>query len=508
MESKQVQHSSSRRIVLATASAGVLLFQGSSAFVAPKFQSSLPAYSPNPFGTQTTIYDPINHAARQMLPDLKQRISRRNIKALIMSAEPLVVGMFGGGTVGGGVYQICKKKQELFKSLGADVRIKKICVKSLNKPRDFVVDSETEVVTDYSAILDDPEINCIVEVMGGVTDAKTVLFGALSKGKHVVTANKALLAKYLPELQDLLARNPQASFGFEAAVCGGIPIIHTLQQDYLGDDICKVLGIMNGTTNFMLTKMANQGADYADVLKEAQALGFAEADPTADVEGHDVQAKIALVAKLAFGVSVPMESIPTVGISSVSSIDFQYAAAMGSTIKLAGCAKLNGNRDQLSVYVSPVIVPKSHPLASANFATNIVEITSENMGSTSYVGPGAGRFPTANSIVNDILRAARGETTAPFPVNTKLPIQNDYFCKHYIRVKVRDGLGITRVVGELAEKHGISINAILQNPITDHNNVDFVVTTEEARVSAVKAFCSDLSEQPFSLQRPVVMTLL
>mmetsp|Transcript_25725 Transcript_25725/g.41800 ORF Transcript_25725/g.41800 Transcript_25725/m.41800 type:complete len:499 (-) Transcript_25725:291-1787(-) len=424
-----------------------------------------------------------------------------------LSPEPLIVGMFGGGTVGGGVYEICQKKKQLFESLGANIKIKKICVKDATKSRDFKLDSNTEIVTDFNAILDDPEINCVIEVMGGTTAAKDVVYAAIGKGKHVVTANKALLAQHLPEIQELLAQNPGVKFGFEAAVCGGIPIIHTLQNDFLGDNIRKLLGIMNGTTNYMLTKMESEGADYAAALAEAQALGYAEADPTADVEGHDVQAKIALVAKLAFGVGVPVEAIPCKGISAIQSIDFQYAKQMGATIKLAGVADAS-REGQLSVYVSPVVVPRTHPLASARMATNIVEVTSDNMGSTSYVGPGAGRYPTANSVVNDVVRAARGLTGTAFPVDAEARIEGDYVSKFYVRIKIRDQLGVVRVVGELAEKHGVSIDAILQLPITDPNNVDFVVTTGQTAVSSIEAFSADVSKQGFTLESPVVMTLL
>mmetsp|Transcript_10614 Transcript_10614/g.17094 ORF Transcript_10614/g.17094 Transcript_10614/m.17094 type:complete len:479 (-) Transcript_10614:293-1729(-) len=453
------------------------LFQRSSVFrVASKLNSSFPRYR-------------------------LQQLAQNN------EMETLVIGMFGGGTVGGGVYEICQKKKALFESLGANIRIKTICVRSLDKPRDFTVADGTTITTDFNAILDDDEINCVVEVMGGTTAAKDVVYAAIEKGKHVVTANKALLAQYLPELQARLKARPLLKFGYEAAVCGGIPIIHTLQNDYLGDKIRKILGIMNGTTNFMLTKMESEGADYAAVLAEAQALGYAEADPTADVEGHDVQAKIALVAKLAFGVGVPVEAIPCKGISAIQSIDFQYAKQMGATIKLAGVADAS-REGQLSVYVSPVVVPRTHPLASARMATNIVEVTSDNMGSTSYVGPGAGRYPTANSVVNDVVRAARGLTGTAFPVDAEARIEGDYVSKFYVRIKIRDQLGVVRVVGELAEKHGVSIDAILQLPITDPNNVDFVVTTGQTAVSSIEAFSADVSKQGFTLESPVVMTLL
>ena len=235
---------------------------------------------------------------------------------------PLRIGLFGGGIVGGGVVQLVQNAitKGRFGLLGVDINIVKICVRSLDKPRDYTIPKSAVLTTNYNDILNDSSINVIIELIGGTTDAKDIVFSAIKAGKHIITANKALIAKHLDEIQVLLAENPTASFNFEASVCGGIPIIHTLQTDFLADNIKKIQGIMNGTTNFMLSKMEDEGSDYDIVLKEAQDLGFAEADPTADVEGHDVQAKIALLAKLAFGQAVSFETIPTTGISKLSSV--------------------------------------------------------------------------------------------------------------------------------------------------------------------------------------------
>lgn len=239
----------------------------------------------------------------------------------IATGGHLRIGLFGGGVVGGGTYELIKKciGNGRFDSVGASMEIVKICVRDLNKKRDFEVDpTVTTFTTNYDDILNDKSINVVIELMGGTTHAKDVVFRAIAAGKHVVTANKALIASFLPELMALLDANPSVKFTYEAAVCGGIPIIRALHSDFLSDSITKVMGIMNGTTNFMLCKMEDEGADYGDVLKQAQDLGFAEADPTADVEGHDVQAKIALLAKLSFGVSVPFEEVPTTGISKIT----------------------------------------------------------------------------------------------------------------------------------------------------------------------------------------------
>mmetsp|Transcript_16077 Transcript_16077/g.14533 ORF Transcript_16077/g.14533 Transcript_16077/m.14533 type:complete len:424 (-) Transcript_16077:31-1302(-) len=420
---------------------------------------------------------------------------------------PLKIGLFGAGVVGGGVIELISKNILKFNKLNINISISKICVKSIDKTRDFSVPSDAKFVTNYNELIEDPSINVIVELIGGTTTAKDLVFAAIKAGKHVVTANKALIAAYLPEIQQLLAENPTVSFNFEAAVCGGIPIIHSLQTDFLSDNIKKVMGIMNGTTNFMLSKMEDEGSDYNVVLKEAQALGYAEADPTADVEGHDVQAKIALLAKLGFGKTVPWESVPTKGISKVSAVDFEYAKLLRSTIKLIGTAQLNDD-GSLAVFVSPNIVSLNNPLSSAKGPGNMVLVSSDNLNTSSFAGPGAGRYATANSVMNDIIRLAQGKTVNPFPLEVNLHINNDYSTRFYVRITCRDGLGIIRSVGEIAEKCGVSIHAILQNPITNIDHVDFVVTTDSVKLHQIDLFANEISKQVYAKNLPVYMPIL
>lgn len=263
----------------------------------------------------------------------------------------------------------------------------------------------------------------------------------------------------------------------------------------------------------MLGKM-ELGADYDEVLKEAQDLGFAEADPTADVEGHDVRAKIAILAKLAFGTTIsPVDSIPCRGISQVTAVDFEYAKLLGCTIKLVGTAgRLSqyGEYDgPLAVYVAPKVVPMTHLLASARGSGNAVAISSANVGTASYTGPGAGRFPTANSVVSDILRIASNLSVVdPFPLSTNLELDHDYSSPFYIRIPFQDGLGIIRKIGELSEKNGVSIHSILQNPIVDRMSADFVITTEECKVSQVVDLCDDIDKEDFVRSYPLYMPLL
>ena len=253
--------------------------------------------------------------------------------------------------------------------------------------------------------------------MGGTTLAKDVVFRALRAGKDVVTANKALIADCLPEIEAVVAEAnaaqgagaPRVQFGYEAAVCGGIPIIHTMNTDFVGDEVTRLRGIMNGCTNFMLTKMEAEGLSYADCLAEATALGYAEEDPTLDVGGFDARSKLAILVRLAFGVDVDETLISCTGIAGLETIDFEYARGqLDGTIKLLGVAELDG-AGGLTAYVTPALVPRGATLASISDATNAVEVASRNLEASLFVGRGAGRFPTANSCVSDVVACARGE---------------------------------------------------------------------------------------------------
>jgi homoserine dehydrogenase len=369
----------------------------------------------------------------------------------------------GGGTVGGGVWELLQSNPA--------VSIQKIVVRSL-KPRDYAAPTSL-FTTDPADILENPEIDCVVEVMGGTGLAKDVVLKALQAGKSVVTANKALLAEHLTEVAEATKASDKAMM-YEAAVCGGIPIINLLQTAYTGDVIQSVQGICNGTTNYMLSKMDQEGAAYDAVLKEAQDLGYAEADPTADVEGHDVRAKIALLAKLAFGTTLTPQEIPCQGISQITSTDFAFAKSMNSTIKLVGTAAALPSA--VSVYVAPVLVAQSHTLAGIHGSGNAVTVTSQNMGACLFTGPGAGRFPTANSVVADILRIAAQPSfaPAPFPREASLPLQTDYTTAFYVRA-VGDGLPTAALVLEWAKECGLPEPALVTAPVGE---TAIVVTCE------------------------------
>lgn len=420
-------------------------------------------------------------------------------KASTTALDALKLGIVGGGTVGGGICEIlAKKKSYLTELTGNDIEIKSICVRDTSKPRDFEIPEGCVITDDASSIVDSDDIDVVVEVMGGTTKAKDVIFDALSNGKHVVTANKALIADCLGEIKDHLsginadkAKNDAIQFKYEAAVCGGIPIINSLQSDYPGDDISMIAGIINGCTNFMLTGMDRDGLSYDEALSQAADLGYAEADPTLDVGGFDARSKLKILIRLAYGIDVEEENIPCRGIQELTAVDYEYAKKLGGTIKLLGVAEKVG--EKVSGFVSPCYISYSDSLSSVNDATNAVEISSSNLQRTTYIGQGAGRFPTANSCVNDIAAVAKGDvTTSPFNPPSDCDYIQQYESVFYLRLKYKDALGITRQCGEICEKYGVSIHSLLQNPVTSESNAAFVIVTEKVSNTNMKKVVAEL----------------
>jgi len=335
--------------------------------------------------------------------------------------------------------------------------------------------------------------------MGGTTDARDVVYNSIKAGKDVVTANKALIAAYLPEIEDLLKEvndareGKKVEFRYEAAVCGGIPVIRSMQSDFVGDEITMISGIINGCTNFMLTAMDQKKQTYEDALSEASKLGYAEADPTLDVGGFDARSKLKILIHLAFGIDVSEDEISTKGITELTKTDFEYAKRLGGTIKLMGVAKKISN-NKIAAFVSPTYVNSDATLAAVSGATNAIEVISHNLQSTSYIGQGAGRFPTANSCINDIISLAKGDKT-PLPFNVKnnhMQFVNDYQSLFYIRIMYKDMLGITRQIGEICERNNVSIHSLLQNPISSRQDSAFAIITDKASLSSIRKVCAEL----------------
>jgi homoserine dehydrogenase len=377
----------------------------------------------------------------------------------------ITVGLLGMGTVGTSVVKILTENaNDILQKVGVPVKIKKIMVRQLNKPRDINIDAE--FTTNIDDIINDPDIDIIVEVMGGMIPAKDYIVKALAAGKHVVTANKDVVAKYGQEIFEE-ADKSKVDFLFEASVAGGIPIIRPLKQCLAANKISEVMGIINGTTNYMLTKMTNEGLDFDSVLAEAQAKGYAEADPTADVGGFDAARKIAILASIAFGSRVSIDDVYVEGITTISTEDIAYAKELGYVIKLLAIAK--DNEGGIDVRVHPAFIPAKHPLASVHDVFNAIYIKGDAVGETMFYGRGAGGMPTASAVVSDIIDVARNIThnansrilCTCFTQKSFCPVQNTE-SPYYIRLLVSDKPGVLAAIAGAFGAQQVSLHSVIQ----------------------------------------------
>lgn len=400
--------------------------------------------------------------------------------------EAISIGMLGLGTVGSGVVTIIESHQDkLMHQVGCPVKLKKILVKDINKPRAVEVSPEL-LTTNEDDILTDPDIDVVIEVMGGVVDTRGLLLKALRNKKHVITANKDLMAVHGSELLTVASENGCDLF-YEASVAGGIPILRTLVDGLSSDRITKMMGIVNGTTNFILTKMTKQGAAYQTVLKEAQELGFAEADPTADVEGLDAARKMAILATLGFSMKVDLDDVKVTGISKITEEDLKYAKQLGYTMKLLGIAKREDEKVEVSV--QPTLLPETHPLASVNDEYNAVYVFGEAVGETMFYGPGAGSLPTATSVVSDLVSVMKnmrlgvnGKTVVTPQYSKQLKSADEIFSKYFLRLHVRDEVGVFSEITNVFSEHNVSFEKILQMPIKRRETAEIVLVTHQASV--------------------------
>ena len=396
------------------------------------------------------------------------------------------LGLLGLGTVGSGVVQLVHDYQEkLMHQVGAEVKIKSVLVQNIEKRRSVPLE-DTLITTNPDDILEDPEIDIVVEVMGGIDLARDYILRALEAKKHVVTANKDLMALYGPELQRKAVENKCDLF-YEASVGGGIPIIRTLKEGLASDKIQKIMGIVNGTTNYILTKMDEEGVTYEEALKEAQELGFAESDPTADVEGFDAARKMTILARLAFFTDVHLEDVEVTGISQVSIEDLEYGKKLGLTMKLIGFAHLED--DQLEISVQPTFLPSHHPLAAVKNEYNAIYVNGESVGETMYYGPGAGSLPTATAVLSDILSIIKnmkhqvnGNGFVKPHLRCSLKENEHRFGKYYFRIHLKDELGTLSKISGLFHELGISFEKILQTPISGKQLAEVIIVTHKISV--------------------------
>ena len=399
------------------------------------------------------------------------------------------IGIIGFGTVGKGIYRILNSTNDIHPIL-KEIEIVGIAVKDINKKRDLELDKNLLIDNPYE-LVDDPSIDVIVEVMGGTGIAKDIILKSLKARKSVVTANKAVMARHGSEIYSTASK-----YGVyvltEAAVCGGIPIIEPLKRSLKSNQINKIVGIINGTTNFILSKMTNEKADYEETLKLAQKLGFAEFDPTADVEGHDAADKISILSELAFGGRINRDSISTEGINQINIKDIEYANKLGFEIKLLAFSERNtiNNKNSLSlnIWVGPSLIPKYHPLAKVDGVNNAILIESYPLGEIMLYGPGAGSGPTAASVVSDILNL---QASLSKNLPTKDPLLSFNFwrdChiidfnqiskKNYLRIICLDSPGVIGKIGDLFGKNDVSIESIVQLDASE-NKAEIVVITHK-----------------------------
>lgn len=415
-----------------------------------------------------------------------------------MEKNIIKLGLMGFGTVGTGVVRIIQAHQEdLQKQTGLGIEITKILVQDAEKARNIPA-MEGKLTTDPDELLDDPEIEVIVEVIGGIQPAKDYILGALERGKHVVTANKDLMALHGAEILNK-AQEKGCDVFYEASVAGGIPILRALVEGFASDRITKMMGIVNGTTNYILSKMSKEGAEYSDVLKEAQALGYAEANPTSDVEGFDAARKMAILATLGFRVPMKLEDVDVKGISSVSKEDIAYGKQLGYEVKLLGLARRDG--EAIEVSVQPTLIPKSHPLASVNGVFNAVYVHGEAVGETMFYGPGAGELPTATAVVSDLVTVVKNRKlgvngrgmVAPYKEKI-LKADSEKLSKYFLRIVVADKRGVLAQITQLLANQNISLEQVIQQPYNNDGEAEIIMITHLSSKRDMDGVLSDMEQ--------------
>lgn len=417
----------------------------------------------------------------------------------------LKVGVIGVGTVGTSVVKILKQNADIITARsGCEISVKSGVVHDLSKDRGV----DIALSTDPMDIINDPEIDVVVELMGGVEGPFEVVKAALAKGKAVVTANKALLAYHRYELQELAGEIP---FEFEASVAGGIPIINALRDGLSANHILSIKGIMNGTCNYMLTKMMKEGVDFQPVLDEAQALGYAEADPTFDIGGFDAAHKLLILASIAYGIDAKPEDILIEGIENITQDDIAFAKEFGYAIKLLTIAKKTGNEVELRTHAA--LVNTDEMIAKIDGVMNGVSVIGDMVGETLYYGPGAGGDATASAVVANIIDIARSGKHSPMlgfdrPLEKglKLKSKDEIVSKYYLRMGVEDKPGVLSAVAKMFADHDISIETMLQRPGTD-GSANLLFATHEAVEKNIQTIIQELTAASFVKSRPSMIRI-
>ena len=408
------------------------------------------------------------------------------------------VAILGLGVVGGGTYKMLTEHREFYqKTQGIDLVVENVL--ELNKQKALALGvQENKIASNIAEICSNPDVDIVIEVMGGVEPAKTFVLSALNAGKSVVTSNKELFCKYSHELEKVAKKNNCGLF-FEASCVGGVPVIRALLDNLQGNKVLSMMGIINGTTNYILTKMTNEGASYEEVLKEAQRLGYAEANPTADVEGFDAAYKLSILSSLAFHTKIPFSKIYREGITNITSEDIQYGKQLGYTLKLLAIGK---NTDEgIEVRVHPTYIKTSHPLASVNDSYNAVYITGDCVEDVMLYGRGAGAMPTASAIVGDVIycathpsfRYSTFKNTEDADPSTKFV--DNFKSAYYLRLDAHDRAGVLAKVSSIFSRHNISVAQMIQEDDgAADGHVPLVFITHQTKEKSILKAVEDIKE--------------
>ncbi len=400
------------------------------------------------------------------------------------------IAILGFGTVGSGVYRILDENgKQITHREGIELRIKKILVRDFEHEPNLGMAPRETFTTSFDDVIADPDIDIVVECMGGIEPARSFILRALSAGKTVVTSNKEVMSKHWPEFEKA-AKSTGAGLYLEATVGGGIPILRTILDSMQANNITRVMGIINGTTNYILTQMTEAGQSFADALKDAQQLGYAEANPTADVEGFDAMYKLSILSSMAFHAHMPIEVIYREGITKLTKADFETAQLLGYKIKLLAIGKKDGNR--IEVRVHPTMIPDTHPLASVRGVFNAIFLTGHAVDDVMLYGRGAGCMPTASAVVSDVVYACHSEGKHQYmtfvnseSMSTEIELVNDFACVYCMRLHVADQPGTMAAIAGIFADHGVSLKSVVQLGETDGESSCITFLTHSARELSV-----------------------
>ena len=429
--------------------------------------------------------------------------------------DAINIGLIGLGTVGTGVVKILTENRDLLlKKLDVPLVLKKVACKDRSRPRP--VDLSGIEITNAEEIINDPEINIVIELIGGYEPAKTYILTAIKNRKHVVTANKALLALYGEEIFKT-AMEYQVDIAFEASVGGGIPLIKGIKEGLVGNNILCIFGILNGTANYILTKMTKEGMAFKEALKEAQEKGFAEADPTFDIEGIDTAHKLTILLSLAYGIPIDFEQIYIEGIDNIEPLDIQFAQEFGYSIKLLAVSRQTDKGIESRVH--PTMIPKEHLLANVNGAYNALLVRGDAVGNVLFYGLGAGMMPAGSAVVSDVVNLSRNlikGVTQRVPLLSYLPEKrekklilpiDELICKYYFRFSAVDKPGVLSKISGILGDHEISIESVMQKGRKINGQVPIVMLTHEAKEANVKAALNEIEKIEVVKAKPVFIRI-